>query len=565
MRKEENEKQPVKISKGISRREFIKGAAAGLASVTAMGLVGACTGDTNTTTTAGDADTRAAGGEKTSTEMGVPVNSAGGNVKADKTIDTQIVIIGCGGAGMMAAWEAKKAGADVLVVAKCASAAATNINFIGGTAAVETSYTEEIDQKYSLQNLYERMISFAHWTVNANLLKNCVELLPGNIETLEELGVEFMLAGDRYNIGFQDVHLLLTDNKWTVVEEKVKEAGVEFMYNTTATSLLMEGSKCIGVRVESDGSVIDINADAVLAATGGYLANEEMMKDIFGDIEVLSFGMDTNTGDGIKMVLEAGGFMERVQGLGLNDIAGANSKSSIQSVLEPNPVMQTAFYGNLLLDQNGKRFMNEYMLANEPMAGGGEATMHTSRYYAIYNEETLMSMKETSYYESIGKPEFWTSAATMFDAPIAELDTYLQLALDEEWCYKADTLEDLAKLTGLEALPASVREYDAMAAAGIDTQYGKQKELMYEIETGGPYYLLEFTPSAFNTLGGVRTDEDTRALTAGFEVIDGLYVAGVENGSLYSSPYYDVGGTCSGLALSSGRLAGRKMAEYVLS
>ena len=60
-----------------------------------------------------------------------------------------------------------------------------------------------------------------------------------------------------------------------------------------------------------------------------------------------------------------------------------------------------------------------------------------------------------------------------------------------------------------------------------------------------------------------RTDEETRALRADFSVIEGLYIAGVENGSLYSRPYYDVGGTCSGLAYSSGRLAGMKMAEYV--
>ena len=93
--------------------------------------------------------------------------------------------------------------------------------------------------------------------------------------------------------------------------------------------------------------------------------------------------------------------------------------------------------------------------------------------------------------------------------------------------------------------------------------YHKQKELMQPIGEQGPFYLFEYNPSAFNTFGGCRTDHRTRALKSNFDVIEGLYIAGVENGSLYSSPYYDVGGTCSGLALASGRLAGQEMADYV--
>ena len=88
-------------------------------------------------------------------------------------------------------------------------------------------------------------------------------------------------------------------------------------------------------------------------------------------------------------------------------------------------------------------------------------------------------------------------------------------------------------------------------------------ELLQPIEGEGPYYLFEYNPSAFNTFDGCRTDHLTRALTSAYDVIEGLYIAGVENGSLYSSPYYDVGGTCSGLALASGRLAGQEMAKYV--
>ena len=171
--------------------------------------------------------------------------------------------------------------------------------------------------------------------------------------------------------------------------------------------------------------------------------------------------------------------------------------------------------------------------------------------------------EDREYYASLGKPAFWTSAATMFDASIPTLDENLEQTLSKGWCYKADSLEELAKITGCENPAQTVRRYDGYVAAGKDEMFGKQVELLQPIEGEGPYYLFEYNPSAFNTFGGCRTDHLTRALTSAYDVIEGLYIAGVENGSLYSSPYYDVGGTCSGLALASGRLAGQEMAKYV--
>ena len=40
-------------------------------------------------------------------------------------------------------------------------------------------------------------------------------------------------------------------------------------------------------------------------------------------------------------------------------------------------------------------------------------------------------------------------------------------------------------------------------------------------------------------------------------------MAGVENGSLFCSPYYAVGGSCSGLSQSSGRVAAKAMVSYL--
>lgn len=542
----------------ISRRNFMKGMAAGAAGVAAMGLLG-CSGEKKETSAAETssaqsmADTAAA-----TTEAGTEEK------EIVQTIDKDILIIGCGAAGMMAAYEAGKAGAkNVLVISNSPAASATNGSMVSGTCGVETPYTKADGETMTVDGLFDRMISFAHWTANARLLKNCVNLLPGNIDIFDEMGIQLMLAGDRYSIGFKEVHLFGTENKGDVMQKYIEDHfGVEFLFDTEGQELLMDGGKCVGaLATNGDGEYIQINAKAVCLACGGYIANEEMVKEVYGDMDIVALSTAWQTGKGIKMAEAAGAFRESTHGMGLSDIVGANKKAGFN--LGENMLLATALFGGLLVDQYGKRFMNEYMLANESMAGGGEATLHVKKYHAILSQKVIDALRTTGYYQYIGSPEFWVSGMLLYSNPIDKMDERLQDAQDKGWLFVGDTIADVAKAADLPYLEATVKEYDEMAKAGQDTLFGKRPEMMIPVEDGGPYYLFEFNPGAFNTFGGCRTDEETRALRADFSVIEGLYIAGVENGSLYSRPYYDVGGTCSGLAYSSGRLAGMKMAEYV--
>ncbi len=535
--------------KGLSRRNFLAGAATGIIGVAGAGMLASCAAPSK----AGEGQ---AASEDQATESALK--------EATSTRDVDIVIVGSGAAGCMAAYEAAQLGVgSVLVVTKSGNATDSNFNVITGTCAVETEGTKSIGQDYSLEDMYQRMITFAHWTVNAKLLRDCVMMLPENITILQEMGVETAILGDRYNAGFTCVHGFVTQNKGVPVEETLLGMGVEFLYDTPATHILMQDGKAVGVQCEQGDDVINVNAKAVLVCTGGYMANEEMLKQVYGNVTLCNMGSEKNTGDGQRMVLEVGGVEDRIHGLGMNDIYGMNAKSTI-SVFDANPFMQLAFYGGLVVNPDGKRFMNEYMLAQEPMSGGGEATLHQQRYYAIFSGKVVDSMKETSYYESIGKPAVWTSAATMFDAPIADFDANLTKAIEEGWCYKADSIAALAESAALPELADTVAEYDAMVAEGRDSLFYKREEFLHPVEDGSSeYYAFEYNPSAFNTFGGARTDEYCRVLDVDFKPIEGLYVGGVENGSLFSTPYYDCGGSCSGLSMSSGRLAARHMAEYI--
>ena len=63
--------------------------------------------------------------------------------------------------------------------------------------------------------------------------------------------------------------------------------------------------------------------------------------------------------------------------------------------------------------------------------------------------------------------------------------------------------------------------------------------------------------------GGIRTDDQLRALKADNTPLQGLYVVGTDNGSMYYSPYYDVPGFCYGLCVDSGYIAATEAVEYI--
>lgn len=303
------------MEKGLSRRNFLAGAAADIVGVAGAGMLASCG-----TPQKADEGQSADSGQAEAAALKEPTS----------TRDADIIIVGSGAAGCLAAYEAAKLGVDkVLVATKSGNATNSNFNAITGTYAVETEGTKSIGQDYSLVDMYQRMISFAHWTVNAKLLRDCVMLLPENITILQEMGAETAILGDRYNAGFTCVHGFVTTDKGIPVEQALTGMGVELLYDAPATHILMQDDKAVGIQCEQGKDVINVNAKAVLVCTGSYMANEEMLKQVYGNVTLCNMGSEKNTGDGQRMVLEAGGVEDRIHGLGMNDIYGMNAKSTI--------------------------------------------------------------------------------------------------------------------------------------------------------------------------------------------------------------------------------------------
>ena len=150
--------------------------------------------------------------------------------------------------------------------------------------------------------------------------------------------------------------------------EKAKELGAEIYLETPATGLIMEDGKCVGVKaVDKNGEEIEARGKAVVVATGGFGTNKEMIKENFGyDLweNYFPFNVPGTTGDGLNMMWDAG-----AQKFGANIEMIYQLKDNMNWFLLDAVLRQP----NLLINQNGDRFMNEGMMGNTTYTGNALA------------------------------------------------------------------------------------------------------------------------------------------------------------------------------------------------
>ena len=552
------------MKKNISRRDFLKGAAA----VTGAGFLAGC-------------QPQAAPSENAQVDANAQVNEPviQEEITYDitETVESDAVVVGCGAAGVHAALTMQAAGVNTILLEKGPSCGTANGSMAGGPALAETSVQEAEDATVSVQTLYECEYGFSRGTVDGALLRRCIDQGERVISNFMDNGVNMGLRADMYGMGFRARHnfhnaegtqVSGVDRFQPLIDRLTADGGV-FESSREAVQLVKTDEAVTGVIVKNtaDDTYIQYNAKAVLVATGGYAGNAERLKEHFGDINIFPLCNPLSTGQGYDMVINAGGIADRNWALCTNEFGGANAK--IQGVNGPamafaSQAQKFAIYGGLIVDPNGDRFMNEQYLSDRPLALGGEMSLRVGKYYAVVDQDMVDACRDMGILEYLGSPEDWyVGQAGLQGVVLDNLDAAIEKAIEEGWAFKG-TLDECAEAFGLTHLSATTEAYNELCVAGEDTLFYKNSYLLKEM-TGDTYYVFEYEPSIWCTFGGVKTDSYCRAVDATLEPIAGLYVAGVDNGSLYASPYYENEGASLGTAYTSGIVAGDYMIEYIQS
>ena len=534
--------------KSISRRDFLKGT---VATAAALGLSGI------TTAFADDA----------AEEKVELVPSA--------SFDYEAVVIGCGAAGLNAALTLAAAGKKTVLLEKGGSCGVSNGCMAGGPALAETRVQEAENATVTAEQLYGFEYGFSRTTVNASLLRKCADQGERVVSNFMDNGINMGLRVDAYGVGFRARHNFQnTDGvqvsgapRFEPLVAKFEADGGVFEANREALQLIKDGDTVTGVLVRNteDDSILQYNAKAVLVATGGYAGNAERLKQIYGDIEIWPLCNVLSTGQGFDMVMEAGGIADRNWALCCNEFGGANHKIPDRpgaAMAFANQAQKFAIYGGLIVNRNGDRFMNEQFLTDRPLAQGGEISLREGKYFAVVDQEMYDACRDKGVLEYYGNPADWYVGQVGLQGVVLDrLDDEMNSAIEQEWAVKG-TLAECAEYFGLTNLEATVEAYNALCEAGEDSQFYKSSYLLKAL-SGDTFYVVEYEPSIWSTFGGVKTDDYCRALAKDQSVINGLYVAGVDNGSLYCSPYYENEGASLGIAYTSGIVAADCMLQYL--
>ena len=479
------------------------------------------------------------------------------------TRECDVVVVGAGAAGLMAALKLSEAGKRVIVVEKAPSAAMSNFSMCGGPAACETKLQEQEGETVTLDTLFNYMYDFSRTSVNGALLRNCLAGTSDALNTMIDLGIPMSLWPDVYGNGFRARHYLESEGNERVAPlvDAIEATGGEFMYSTGGEKIIMSDGAVAGLQTDQG---VDVMAPAVVVCTGGFLGGEDLQMQVF-NTPVFALGNVLSDGTGIKLVLDAGGALDRnfaVLGNECGAVAAATTGSPFnEDWTNVNEHYRYWLFGGLYTDTAGERFISEERIAQFPLAIGGEALVRAGKAYVVMDSDYYEAVKGDGIYAYLGQPESWASGAEAdyYKTTPENAEAHLQQAVEEGWALKADTVAKLAEKFALHGLEATVERYNGFCDAGVDGDFGKSAPFLKPVRKA-PFYIFEYVPSAWSTNGGAKVDSHLRAMDANNDAIPGLYVAGVDQGSVYSVPYYTNPGASVGLALGSGVYVAQEIA-----
>lgn len=326
-------------------------------------------------------------------------------------------------------------------------------------------------------------------------------------------------------------------------------AGCEIRYGARARSLVREGAAVRGVRVAQDGNEQTLAAGAVVLASGGFQANTEWRTRYLGpgwDIAKVR-GTRFNTGDGIRMAMEAGavswGNWSGAHAVGWDLNAPPFGDLSVGDGFQKH-----SYPFGIMVNAKGERFVDE----------GADFRNYT---YAKYGRVVL---EQPGHF-----------AWQIFDQKVAHLlrDEY---HIRQVTRVTGDSLEELAaKLDGVDAerCVATIAQYNAAVRTDIPfnpnvkdgrrtTNLAIDKTNWANTVDAPPFEAYAVTCGLTFTFGGLRISATSEVLDEDEQPISGLYAAGELVGGIFYFNYPGGTGLTNGSVF--GRIAGGQAAKCAL-
>jgi len=495
----------------------------------------------------------------------------------DETWD--VVVVGCGYAGAMAAIAAHDQGARVLVLEKAEEPGGISVCSAGGVRVAE-----DADQAFVylvatnggtapepvLRRLADGMTTAAS-TIDAladgfgatvgRRPANANYPLPGH----RTFGFVYIDALDGFSAAETYPHVRGSSEGarlFRLMELNLKRRGIEVRCATPVSRLVLADDGAVhGVWAGAGEAGVPIRAlGGVVLACGGFEGSPDLQDQFWPLKPVLNAAYRHNTGDGIRLAQEAGAGLWHLWhfhgSYGFRhpdpDYPFGIRTKRVPDWLPgegPPPEVRMPW---ILLDRDGKRFMNEYepYLQDTGARPLGRFRPETQDYPAL--PAWLLADEDGRRLYPFGRPT-WHEAGVGY-----EWSADNRAEIDLGILRQADDLDGLAEGLGVpvEALTETIERWNQACERAEDGEFGRPPTSMMPIRRP-PFIYGQIWPIVSNTQGGPVHDAEQRVLHSFGAPIHGLYAAG-ECGSVFGHLYMSGGNLAE--CFVGGEIAGRAAA-----
>lgn len=426
--------------------------------------------------------------------------------------NTDVVVVGAGGAGLAAANTAADNGAKVILLEKMPFAGGATTLAAGSITGTGTRLQAQNGVEVSAEEFQAELESEAVYEYDTELVKAHAEYSGKAIDFMDDLGVEFFpeLEKPPYRHRTKDPY----QSKFVELAlDAFKNKGGEVLLNTKATEILKNSDGTVkGVIAMADnGKKINISAKAVIIATGDFGANKDMLPDNYR--KALNFGPVSSTGDGIVMAEALGAAtvnMDKVAlwGNGIESAEGFGEYSWGRLLCE---------FGGIYVNTDGVRFSKD-VLNDEEVAQLTFEQEQAGKYVWVIFDQKMKDQLHNMGFPSVGST--WDAAKEA-----SEIEKGKNVA-------KADTIADLGATINIPAdvLENTVNNYNSYVKSHNDPEFGR--EAFANPIAEGPYYAMIQRVGIYPTVGGLKINAAAQVLDTSGQPITGVYAAGDVTGGV---------------------------------
>lgn len=290
-----------------------------------------------------------------------------------------------------------------------------------------------------------------------------------------------------------------------LLEQRVKAMGGKIYYYKSVNELLKDENGHYNglVGVGEDGSKVTVHSKAVVLACGGYAKNKEMLAKYNPGYENQFFNCASSMeGDGIRLGLEAGSFVECTDRLLPAFMSSYNSKFELAFMHSTVPGM--------IVDVNGDSIGNFKSDNHYAMARAKLNEKFGDTFYYIFDDMAAESCRDSDAYGFNGYKAIFEKGEAVKYATVAEC----------------------AEALGLTGLQAAIDANNTSALTGEDCADGRKAKTLSYIETREGIWAVRVDPTFYLTTAGLCIDTECHLLNENREPISGLYAAGDVAGSI---------------------------------